>query len=167
MKQSSKPRFGLLFARLLFTALLFYSVWFIFSNSLEIGNVSADRSEQVQQLVNTAAQKVGAGPFSLLQIRKAAHFTEFAALGFWFMLCLRVYTKQFIRHISWPLFLCLLTAVLDETVQLFVPGRASSTKDVLIDFAGSCCGLFAALLLLIFAHLCYCAFTHRKEVSDS
>ena len=97
-------------------------------------------------------------------MRKLAHFTEFALVGFWFMLCLRVYTRHFVKYVSWPLFVGLLVAVLDETVQLYVPGRSSSVRDVLIDFGGVLCGLFAALLILMFCRMCYILFVHRNEV---
>lgn len=151
-------------AQVLFTLCLVFSVWFIFQNSLEIAQVSGARSEQVRALLNKVAGVVGLGPFSLHTVRKLAHFTEFALMGFWFMLCLRVYTRHFIKHVSWPLFCGLLVAVLDETVQLYVPGRSSSVRDVLIDFGGALCGLFLALLILMFCRMCYILFLHRKEV---
>lgn len=151
-------------AQVLFTLCLVFSVWFIFQNSLEIAQVSGARSEQVRALLNKLAGVVGLGPFSLHTVRKLAHFTEFALMGFWFMLCLRVYTRHFIKHVSWPLFCGLLVAVLDETVQLYVPGRSSSVRDVLIDFGGVLCGLFLALLILMFCRMCYILFLHRNEV---
>ena len=143
-----------IFFRILFTACLIYSVVFIFQNSLQIAEQSSLRSEQVQQVVNEVAGTVGLGPFSLLAVRKMAHFAEFMMMGFWFMLCLRVYTRHFVRHVSWPLFFGLLTAVIDETIQLYVPGRSSSVKDVLLDFSGVLTGLFIALLILLFFRLC-------------
>ncbi len=151
-------------ARALFTLCLLCSVWFVFQNSLEIAQVSGARSEQVREVLNKAAGLMGLGPFSLHTVRKLAHFTEFALVGFWFMLCLRVYTRHFVKHVSWPLFVGLLVAVLDETVQLYVPGRSSSVRDVLIDFGGVVCGLFAALLILMFCRMCYILFVHRNEV---
>lgn len=150
--------------RVLFTLCILFTVVFIFQNSLQNGVASSLRSEQVRAAINKIADLVGLGPFSSQQIRKLAHFSEFALLGFWFMLCLRVYTPHFIRHISWPLFVCLSTAVADETIQLYVDGRGSSVKDVLIDFAGSCMGLFVAVVVLMFFRMCYILFVHRNEV---
>ena len=141
-------------ARILFTGCLVYSVWFIFQNSLQIAQASGEQSQRVQEILNALAAKVGLGPFSLHTVRKMAHFAEFALLGFWFMLCLRVYTRHFVRHVSWPLFCGLLVAVIDETIQLYVPGRTSSTLDVLLDFSGVVTGLFFALLILLFFRLC-------------
>lgn len=163
MNKRKKTSPILILFRILFTCCLIYSVVFIFQNSLQIASVSSEKSEQVQQIVNAAAGSVGLGPFSLHIIRKMAHFTEFMLMGFWFMLCLRVYTRHFIRHMSWPLFFGLTTAVTDETIQLFVDGRGSSVKDVWIDFAGFSVGLFVALFILMFVRMCVILFTHRHD----
>lgn len=82
-------------------------------------------------------------------MRKLAHFSEFTLEGFLLMLCLRVYTRRFVRHVSWPMLGGMATALLDETIQLYVPGRTSSVRDVWIDFGGVIAGLFVALLLLL------------------
>ena len=161
MKQKTSP--WLILFRVVFTCCLVYSVFFIFSNSLEIAAISSDRSQQVRELINKVAGMVGLGPFSLYTIRKLAHFTEFMIMGFWFMLCLRVYTRHFIRHVSWPLFFGLGTAVTDETIQLFVEGRGSSVKDVWIDFSGFVAGLFVALFLLMFVRMCAILYKHRND----
>ena len=150
-------------ARILFTGCLVYSVWFIFQNSLQIAQASGEQSQRVQEILNALAAKVGLGPFSLHTVRKMAHFAEFALLGFWFMLCLRVYTRHFVRHVSWPLFCGLLVAVIDETIQLYVPGRTSSTLDVLLDFSGVWCGLFVALLILLFIRMCGILWRNRER----
>lgn len=150
-------------ARILFTGCLIYSVWFIFQNSLQIAQASGEQSQRVQEILNALAAKVGLGPFSLHTVRKMAHFAEFALLGFWFMLCLRVYTRHFVRHVSRPLFCGLLVAVIDETIQLYVPGRTSSTLDVLLDFSGVWCGLFVALLILLFIRMCGILWRNRER----
>ena len=89
------------------------------------------------------------GPLSEHVVRKLAHFSEFTLEGFLLMLCLRVYTRRFVRHVSWPMLGGMATALLDETIQLYVPGRTSSVRDVWIDFGGVIAGLFVALLLLL------------------
>ena len=150
-------------ARILFTGCLIYSVWFIFQNSLQIAQASGEQSQRVQEILNALAAKVGLGPFSLHTVRKMAHFAEFALLGFWFMLCLRVYTRHFVRHVSWPLFCGLLVAVIDETIQLYVPGRTSSTLDVLLDFSGVVSGLFVALVILLFFRMCGILWRNRER----
>ena len=134
--------------RILFTAALIGSIVFIFRNSLEVAAVSSDRSYQVMKLINGVLAKVNLGPLSQFIIRKLAHFSEFLLEGFWLMLCLRVYTRHFVRHMSWPILGGVLTALTDETIQMFVPGRSSSVRDVWIDTAGVIAGLLLALLIL-------------------
>lgn len=137
--------------RILFTAALIGSIVFIFRNSLQVAAVSSDRSYQVMKIVNSVLAKINLGPLSQHVIRKLAHFCEFMLEGFWLMLCLRVYTRHFVRHMSWPVLGGVLTALTDETIQMFVPGRSSSVRDVWIDTAGVVAGLFVALLLLLIA----------------
>lgn len=139
----------LILFRVLFTIFALYSVYFIFSNSMEIGSVSSARSQQVTALINQFLSPLGFPTLTTAVVRKLAHFGEFMVTGFWFTLCLRVYTRHYIRHISWPLLLGLLIANTDEFIQLYVSGRSSSVRDVWIDFGGVCTGVLCALLLLL------------------
>lgn len=101
------------------------------------------------QKINAILAHLNIGPLSEHVVRKLAHFSEFTLEGFLLMLCLRVYTRRFVRHVSWPMLGGMATALLDETIQLYVPGRTSSVRDVWIDFGGVIAGLFVALLLLL------------------
>ena len=91
--------------------------------------------------------------FSERLVRKLGHFSEYALLGFWLMLSLRVYTRRILSHISWPLFFGLLAGVLDEGIQMFADGRGSDVRDVVIDFSGVVFGLLAALFLLLLVRM--------------
>lgn len=142
-------RFFLFLFRALFTVFAVMTTAFIFKNSLEIGAVSSAHSQQVTDFINHYITQIGLHPLTNFQVRKLAHFSEYALLGFWFMLCLRVYTSHYIRHISWPLLLVLGIANADETLQLFVANRAGMVTDVWIDFAGGCVGILAALILVM------------------
>ncbi|WP_297210948.1 VanZ family protein [uncultured Flavonifractor sp.] len=79
-------------------------------------------------------------------LRKLAHVAEFALLG-------TVWTAALLRCRRWRLpvrlaaacGVCLLTALLDETIQRFSPGRGSMLRDVWIDCAGSTAGMMLAL----------------------
>ena len=137
--------------RILFTLGLIWTVFFIFSNSLQIAAESSARSQEAMAWVNDKLAILSLGPLSEHVIRKLAHFAEYCLLGFFAMLCLRVYTRHFVRHMSWPVLGGVLTALTDETIQMFVPGRSSSVRDVWIDTAGVVAGLFVALLLLLIA----------------
>ena len=135
--------------RVIFTAALIACIAFIFSNSMESGTVSSARSQAVMVYINSLLAKVHLGPLSEHTVRKLAHFSEFALEGFLLMLCIRVYTKHFVRHMSWPLLGGMTTALMDETIQLRSISRSSSVVDVWIDMAGVTAGLLAALVILL------------------
>lgn len=80
-------------------------------------------------------------------IRKLAHFTEFAGLGFLFTSDFVFYGADVKKY--WPIiaFQGLLTACVDETIQMFPHGRSSSLTDVWIDFFGVCCAIAVTTLL--------------------
>lgn len=99
-------------------------------------------------------------------IRKLAHFSVFAALGFFSNLCLHSFAKErgknsrFVTNVYAGAF-CIFYAMTDEFHQLFIPGRNGNFIDVLIDFSGSIVGIVAALLaFLLFIRL----FTKNKKL---
>jgi len=96
-------------------------------------------------------------------VRKLAHFCEYTLEGFLLMLCLRVYTRRFIRHVSWPILFGLLTALTDETIQIFSQGRSSLVTDIWLDFAGVMFGLLVGLFLLALWRMCVLLYRHRNE----
>ena len=149
--------------RIIFTIALIVCILFIFHNSLEEGTISAARSQAVMQKINALLAKVHLGPLSQHTVRKLAHFAEFLLEGFLLMLCLRVYTKHFVRHVSWPLLGGLATALMDETIQLRIAGRTSSVVDVWIDFGGVTAGLLVALLLLLIVRGITSFYSIKKE----
>ena len=138
------------FLRILFTLATIMTIGFIFYNSSQIGDISGGRSAAVMEFYNNQiAPALGLPYLTHHQIRKLAHFAEYALEGFFLMLSLRVYTSRYIRHISWPALIGLLTALGDETLQKFMPGRTSQVTDVWIDSAGLCAGMGLALLVLL------------------
>lgn len=135
--------------RVIFTIALIACIAFIFRNSLEAGALSSERSRAIMRAVNEFLGRFSLGPLSEHTIRKLAHFAEFTLEGFLLMLCLRVYTKHFVRHVSWPLLGGMTTALMDETIQRFIPNRSSQVTDVWLDMSGVVFGLFVALILLL------------------
>ena len=143
MMKQTKPRL------VVSGAMIIGLLCFIWGNSLLPGKDSGEFSG----FIGTLLQKLL--PFLDLQsergmhlLRKAAHFSEFAALGFSFtwlygMLC---------KKRSWALVLPLLSgaaaAAIDETIQLFSPDRGPSIKDVGIDT----CGVIAGITFLTLLH---------------
>ena len=79
-------------------------------------------------------------------IRKLAHFTEFAALGFFTFTAFKVNFKN--KGLPAVPALVALYAVSDEIHQLFVPGRACTFIDICIDTAGGITGIALSILLL-------------------
>ena len=76
-------------------------------------------------------------------VRKLAHFTEYAVLGF---LAARAFSTSSVRSLKrrWfliALFLIVMYALLDEYHQSFVPSRTASIYDSMIDSIGGVAGL--------------------------
>ena len=161
--QQQKTSHWLIAFRVIFTAALLACILFIFRNSMQTGEVSSARSQAVTMLVNGFLGKFGLGPLSEHIIRKLAHFSEFMLEGFLLMLCLRVYTRRFVRHISWPILGGLLTALTDETIQMFSDGRSSQLTDVWLDFSGVMAGILVGLFCLALCRMCWLLYKHRNE----
>ena len=91
-------------------------------------------------------------------VRKAAHFLEFAALGFF----LEIHLRTFLEKKTWLLsgIISLLYACSDELHQHFVSERAPRFFDVCIDFFGAFCGI---LLVCIIAFSVYKIKSKRLE----
>ena len=114
---------------------------FIWSNSMQSravsGGMSGSLKTWLEQLLHTE--------ISEFLLRKAAHFLEFAVLGI-----LLTGTFHGARNftLAKPMLFAVLTAMTDETIQSFTPGRNCALSDVWLDAAGALTG--AVLLWLIF-----------------
>lgn len=157
----------LIAGRVIFTFGLIACIIFIFSNSMKVGDVSEAASGRVLNLVRKVLTHLGmpgvASHVTMHIIRKLAHFCEYMLEGFLLMLCLRVYTRHFVKHMSWPILAGLLTALVDETIQLFSPGRSSQVTDVWIDFGGVMTGLLVGMFVLALFRMCRLLYIHRNE----
>lgn len=130
---------------------------FIWGNSLLPGKDSGELSG----FVGTLLQKLL--PFLNLQsetgmhlLRKAAHFSEFAALGMSFTWLFGMLSGKKAWYLSLPLICGAAAAAIDETIQLFSPDRGPSIKDVGIDT----CGVITGIAVLSLLHW---LFTHKKR----
>lgn len=133
--------------RLTLTVLLILTIAFIWNNSLDVGEVSIQKSDVIIDTIRPIIDPHENIPYKTLNymVRKAAHLSEFALLGFFITLCLTSYChkRPYIKF-----FLCILScAAIDELIQKFTQ-RTSSIKDVLIDCAGGLLGFVLALLFL-------------------
>ena len=132
----------------------------IFRFSSQTGEESGALSDRITAFVisvvrpdydalDAAGQALLFGRVSHL-VRKAAHFSEFAALGFFLLGHFRALgTKALLRRPAiWALAVGVLYAVSDELHQGFVGGRSPGLVDGGIDSAGVCCGILVMALLL-------------------
>lgn len=114
---------------------------FIFSNSLQNAAESSGRSLAVLDMIDRI---IGSGILTEHMVRKAAHFCEFALLGVLGIGTWRMYGFGVIH----AAFAGLLTAVTDETLQIFSAGRSSQLTDVWIDFSGCLTGILLMSVLI-------------------
>lgn len=135
--------------KIIFIVLTTLMITFIFSHSLMNADLSGGESGGVLEFLNNLLLffKVPVA-FTDFVVRKIAHFSEFAVLGFLVIITLNEYVAKINKNIFNALFITLFTAVIDESIQLFVPGRSGRVQDVIIDFCGSLVGITISLLIL-------------------
>lgn len=121
---------------------------FIWSNSLKDATASGEQSDAAASLFCRIFD-VERQPFRFLyeNLRKVAHFTEFALLGAEVALLFLWNRKREVRFCLLGIAFCAVCAAIDECIQYFVPGRAALLLDVGIDTAGSACALIFLFLL--------------------
>ncbi len=85
---------------------------------------------------------LGKGQVTQLVIRKLAHFTEFFILGSLISLLLPLDRKNRFFCCGF----CLLSALLDETIQVF-SDRGDQITDVWLDFSGAAAGILVITVL--------------------
>ncbi len=136
-----------------FTAIIFVltalMLLFCWVHSCFPASVSSQESDGFYRVFYWFFGLFGAGQIVTQHIvRKLAHFSEFAAVGGLLLSCAYCfYRRRPQRYAVQVLFAGLSAALIDETIQLFIEGRAGMIADVWIDFAGVVTG---ALLLLAF-----------------
>ncbi len=128
--------------RLLLRLMLIATLCFIWSNSLVGKEGSASLSRTVTAWLN------GIGiPVTEHFVRKSAHFCEFGLLGCELMLLFWLRSGVCFQNLCNAAFAALLSAVTDETIQIF-SGRGSQVLDVVLDFSGALTGILLVSLLI-------------------
>ena len=153
--------------RVIFTMALAACIVFIFSNSMAVAAVSEQSSGRVLHLMQAVLRRLHmpglANRLTMHIVRKLAHFCEYMLEGFLLMLCMRVYSRHPLRHISMPMLGGVLTALTDETIQLFSDGRSGQVTDVWLDSAGALTGILVAIVLLL---ACEGLYYHIKRSNE-
>lgn len=123
--------------RRVLAVLIVLNLAFIWGNSALPGDASSELSGGVLDILNRIL------PFLQTEwghtlIRKIGHFSEFACLGL-----LSAWLRRTEKGTVCPSLMGAGLAVgcIDETIQIYIPGRASGLIDVWIDTAGFAAGL--------------------------
>ncbi|MCL2255017.1 MAG: VanZ family protein [Lachnospiraceae bacterium] len=74
-------------------------------------------------------------------IRKTAHFLEYALIGLLLYLIPLIWNQKSIKTAALSFLIVVFLAAIDETLQLFIPGRAGLITDVVIDSFGCLTGM--------------------------
>ena len=118
----------------------------IWGNSLVPGTGSGSLSLSIMEAVRGFLHGMGL-PYEWVTnfvVRKCAHFTEYMVLG---ILATHAFDVEGRRTFD------ALIPSIDETIQLFVPGRAGMITDVMID----CCGAMTGVALRYLLRSLICA----------
>ena len=149
----------------------------IFSMSAEDRAESGDRSGEIADVVVDVIypdfdQRPAVEQESIFQkvhkfIRKLAHFSEFALLGFLTALLVAHLAARFSRLtaiLQWlvPAAFCLAYAASDEIHQMFAE-RGPAVTDVLLDFVGAICGILIARAVVWCVCTVVCNARARRE----
>ena len=123
--------------------LILLNLAFIWGNSALPGEVSDAFSRWVAALMGGGQVPSDGGGF----LRKLAHFSEFASLGFWLAWHARLRGERGLHLANSAMLGGLLAACVDESIQILTPERASSLVDVWIDTFGVVTGVAALLVI--------------------
>lgn len=122
---------------------------FIWGNSLQTAEESSRLSLGVLEWLMPLLAQTGLPEETWhTLIRKLAHMAEFAVAGILWSVVLPP-RREHTPPVRWTrrgvvLAICLAAAVIDETIQRFVPGRSGEVRDVCIDLLGAALGILAA-----------------------
>lgn len=138
--------------------LVFLYILWIFSNSFMNGDISSNTSGSITRQILSVLSSMGIHlSYDVFHhfIRKAAHFCEYALLGF--ITCLAIRKKSLLssEKLTWIAF-CVIPPLMDETIQLFIPGRTGALKDSLLDMCGYVSGS-------LFLYICTKTYRHLKK----
>jgi VanZ family protein len=140
LMRRSKPRLSIASA---LTAGLLAFIWI---NSAIPGQTSGELSGFVGKILGAIFPFLSPdSPSGAFLVRKIAHFSEFAALGMSLAWLLGMFLHTRAAGILLPFGCGVGAACVDETIQIFSPGRYCSIVDVTIDSAGALTGVLCLI----------------------
>ena len=142
---------------MIWTLVTLLFIGWIYSNSLQNGPQSTSVSEKVRDFLQTVYSSCfpkSDFTFSLHFVRKAAHFSEYALLGFLLHFTLKSYGLPWKQALFTAGGMLMLVAFSDESLQFLSAGRHPAVLDACIDISGGVCGYaFAWCTALLIAKL--------------
>lgn len=150
-KISEKRKNQVLFIIFAFLSIAVMVTVFIFSNqpAVQSSAVSSSFSDFILDLFNIKAEDLSFD-INLLEtvLRKLAHFSLFASLGFFLSsAAINLKGKKLFKKLAISSLIGLLYCISDEIHQLFIPQRSGEIRDVLIDFSGVLFGTLSSFVL--------------------
>ncbi len=129
--------------------ILFY-LCFIYGNSLTPAVISSKESGYFFIRIQNLLSGAGIDAWWLTEhlVRKAAHFTEYAGLGFLLAMNTGAGIAPVFCHLKQNLTAAIFMPFIDETIQLFVEGRSGQISDVWLDMVGIFVGIILTVCLM-------------------
>ena len=151
-------------AKISLSSLIVLTLLFVFIQSMLPPEKSSAESEVVGDIIEEIIPPdTNAGQYIQINLRKIAHFVEFAILGVELSIYVLFFTKRRI-FVALSYFSALFAAFIDESIQMF-SGRGPAILDVWIDFFGFF--VFSTVVYLIFFTVSYFLGRHRaKELQN-
>lgn len=115
----------------------------IWGHSLVPAQGSDAESLAVVEVVRLPFEAFGVTDVGVMNhlVRKGGHFCEYLMLGLLATRALRPSFSRPLRRVVPTLGIGAAVPIIDETIQLFVPGRAGMVTDVALDMCGFACAL--------------------------
>lgn len=134
--------------RIIWTALLIGWLCVMWGHSLMPADMSSDESSRFVFLVRPFFEAFGSTDEHLMThvIRKTAHFLENVVLMLIATKFARVWWRESRKALVAMALIWTCAPAIDETIQMFSPGRSSQVSDVLLDMCGGAVGMLIALL---------------------
>lgn len=127
--------------RIIIFSLTVFMIAFAFVHSSMPSEISGEESQSVVDFLYEFFASIGITLTDHI-VRKAAHFTEYTAIGMLLLSCAYSFDRvKPQRYYAQVLFAGLAVPVCDETIQLNVDGRSGQISDVLLDFSGVLTGV--------------------------